>query len=182
MPAESYVVPLKRAYEKPRTRRSNVAVKEIFDFLYKHTRRKKEDIVITNEVNEFVWKRGIQKPPRKISISLKENSGKLYVFLKDSKQIVDFFNKKSPVKESKSIKEKVLEMKENIQNPKSKETKEEVEDKKYKPIKEKDVSKKVEEKNVEQVDNTEKIKTADKKETNTNNVKETSDSKKEEKK
>lgn len=145
MPVDSYIVPLKRAYDKPRTRRSNVAVKEIFDFLYKHTRKKKESIVLSKEVNEYVWKRGIQKPPRKISISLKENSGKLYVFLKDSKQIVDFFNKKNPVKENKSIKEKVLEMKENIQSPKSKEKDEKkssnLENKKYKPIKEKDISK-----------------------------------------
>lgn len=117
MPAESYMVPLKRAYEKPRTRRSNVAVKEVYDFLYKHTRKKKEDIVITKEVNEFIWKRGIQKPPRRVAISIREKEGKVYVFLKDSKEIENFFNKAKVVKENKSIKDKVAEIKENIQNP-----------------------------------------------------------------
>lgn len=117
MPAESYMVPLKRAYEKPRTRRSNVAVKEIFDFLYKHTRKKKEDIVIAKEVNEFIWKRGIQKPPRRVAISIRMKDDKVYVFLKDSKEIENFFNKAKVVKESKSIKDKVAEIKENIQNP-----------------------------------------------------------------
>lgn len=119
MPAESYMVPLKRAYEKPRTRRSNVAVKEIFDFLYKHTRKRKEDIILSKEVNEFVWKRGIQKPPRRIPISIREQKGKIYVFLKDSKEIDAFFNKAKEIKDKKSIKEKVMEMKENMQNPKA---------------------------------------------------------------
>ncbi len=120
MPAESYMVPLKRAYEKPRTRRSNVAVKEIFDFLYKHTRKKKEDIIIAKEVNEFIWKRGIQKPPRRVAISIRMKDDKVYVFLKDSKEIENFFNKAKVVKENKSIKDKVAEIKENIQNPTTK--------------------------------------------------------------
>ena len=107
MPAESYMVPLKRAYDKPRTRRSNVAVKEIFDFLWKHTRKRKEDIILSKEVNEFVWKRGIQKPPRKIPISIRIKKDKVYVFLKDSKEIAKFLNKDKEVKAKKSIKETV---------------------------------------------------------------------------
>jgi large subunit ribosomal protein L31e len=117
MPAESYMVPLKRAYDKPRTRRSNVAVKEIFDFLWKHTRKRKEDIVLSKEVNEFVWKRGIQKPPRKIPISIKIEKDKVYVFLKDSAEIAKFLNKDKKVKAKKSIKETVMDLKDNMQNP-----------------------------------------------------------------
>lgn len=117
MPAESYIVPLKRAYDKPRTRRSNVAIKEVFDFLYKHTRKSKENIILSKEVNEYVWNRGIQKPPRKMAISIREKDGKVYVFLKDSKEIANFLNKDKEIKEKKSLKEKVAEMKENIQNP-----------------------------------------------------------------
>lgn len=125
MPVDSYIVPLKRAYDKPRTRRSNVAVKEIFDFLYKHTRKKKESIVLSKEVNEYVWKRGIQKPPRKIAISLREDKGKIYVFLKDSKEIENFLNRDKQVEKKQSIKEKVLEMKESMQNPKTDKSKKE---------------------------------------------------------
>jgi len=117
MPAESYIVPLQRAYEKPRTRRSNVAVKEVFDFLFKHTRKKKEDIVIAKEVNEYIWKRGIEKPPRRVAISIRQKDNKVYVFLKDSKEIENFLNKDKVVKEKKSIKQTVTEIKENIQNP-----------------------------------------------------------------
>ena len=117
MPAESYIVPLQRAYEKPRTRRSNVAVKEVFDFLFKHTRKKKEDIIIAKEVNEYIWKRGIEKPPRKVAISIRQKDNKVYVFLKDSKEIDNFLNKDKVVKEKKSIKQTVTEIKENIQNP-----------------------------------------------------------------
>ena len=33
---------------------------------------KSEDILIDKEVNEYIWSRGIQKPPRKISVRLKK--------------------------------------------------------------------------------------------------------------
>ncbi len=159
MPAENYMVPLKRAYDKPRTRRSNVAVKEIFDFLYKHTRKRKENIVLSKEVNEFVWKRGIQKPPRKIPISIREEGGKVYVFLKDSKEIQKFLNRDKETKEKKSIKEKVLEMKENIQNPKT-----DKKEKKKDTSQVKETSKKLENKKIEKVETTnKKVETTDKK-------------------
>lgn len=107
MPSENYVIPLKKVYDdNPRSRRANKAIAEIFNFIKKHTRMEKKDVIISKEVNEYIWKRGIQKPPRKIAISLKIDSGKAYVFLKDSKEYKEFG--KAPVqKEKPKLKEAV---------------------------------------------------------------------------
>lgn len=109
MPSESYVIPLRKVYDnKPRSRRANNAITEIFNFLKKHTRLEKKDVIIAKEVNEAIWKNSIQNPPRKIAISLKIDSGKAYVFLKDSKEFKEFG--KTP-----EIKEKPKLNKESVQ-------------------------------------------------------------------
>ena len=108
MPSENYVIPLKRVYDyKPRTRRANNAIAEIFSFLKKHTRMEKKDVIISKEVNEYIWKNSIQNPPRKIAISLKIDSGKAYVFLKDSKEFKDFGKATPEPKEKPKFKEAV---------------------------------------------------------------------------
>ncbi len=91
MPSENYIIPLNKVYDnKPRTRRANHAITEIFNFLKKHTRMEKKDVIISKEVNEYIWKNSIQNPPRKIAVSIKIDSGKVYVFLKGSKGFKEF--------------------------------------------------------------------------------------------
>jgi len=122
MPAENYVIPLQKAYDKPRTRRANVAMRLVFDFLYKHTRKTKEDVIISKDVNEFIWSRSIQKPPRRMPVTIKIEKGKVYVFLKDSKEIQKFLTRDTE-KPKKSIKEQVMGIKDSIQNPGQPDTK-----------------------------------------------------------
>ncbi|MHA2503001.1 MAG: 50S ribosomal protein L31e [Candidatus Kariarchaeaceae archaeon] len=50
----------------PRTKRAQRAVKMVRDFVMKHM--KVEDVWISQDVNEEIFKRGMQKPPRKITI------------------------------------------------------------------------------------------------------------------
>ncbi|NHJ02193.1 MAG: 50S ribosomal protein L31e [Candidatus Heimdallarchaeota archaeon] len=50
----------------PRTKRTPRAMRHLRAFIKRHLRC--EDIIIDSEVNEFMWSRGIQKPPRKIRI------------------------------------------------------------------------------------------------------------------
>ncbi|MFA5746107.1 MAG: 50S ribosomal protein L31e [archaeon] len=103
MPSESYIIPLKKVYDnKPRTRRANHAITEIFNFMRKHTRMEPKDVIISKEVNEVIWKNSIQNPPRKVAVSIKIDSGKCYVFLKDSKEFKEFG--KAPVEKEKKPK------------------------------------------------------------------------------
>jgi len=104
MPSDNYVIPLTKAYDdKPRTKRAKYSVRMIFDFLYKHTRKEKKDIIVTEEVNNFIWKNSIQNPPRKVAVTLKKKDDKYYVFLKDSENSKKF----SAEKEVKKVKETV---------------------------------------------------------------------------
>jgi len=61
-----YVIPLRDVKKAPRWKRSPKAMKEIRAFLAKHM--KSEDIKIDASINEKIWERGSEKPPRKIRV------------------------------------------------------------------------------------------------------------------
>ena len=106
MPKDNYIISLKGVYDnKPRTRRANYAIREIYRFLKKHTRKNKDSIIISTEVNNFIWKNSIQRPPRKIEISLKFKDNEVFVFLKDSQNFKDF-GKSEKTKDAKDSKAK----------------------------------------------------------------------------
>ncbi len=64
-----YTIPLRKAYRAPRPRRSEKAIKVIREFLERHT--KPSVLKIDPSINEEVWKRGIEKPPRRIKVTVK---------------------------------------------------------------------------------------------------------------
>lgn len=70
MPSEPghyvYVVPLSRVYWGRRTNRADRAVRLIRRFVERHA--KVDRVIITNEVNEYVWSRGREKPPRRVKV------------------------------------------------------------------------------------------------------------------
>ena len=71
-----YTVPLRKAYwTGSRLRRSNKAVRILREFVERHM--KPEELLIQPEVNERIWSRGIQKPPRRIRIRATKNSDNL---------------------------------------------------------------------------------------------------------
>jgi large subunit ribosomal protein L31e len=88
-----YTIPLGKAWVRPRKKRAPRAMRIIKDFVTKHMkmdmRAEVEEeqgemprLVITNEVNEKVWSRSIEKPPRKIRVRVaKDNEGNVTVFL-----------------------------------------------------------------------------------------------------
>jgi large subunit ribosomal protein L31e len=63
-----YTIPLRNASLAPRGKRANRAVKEIKIFLARHMKSEMDKIWIDNPVNEAVWARGIQKPPRRLRV------------------------------------------------------------------------------------------------------------------
>lgn len=71
-----YTVPLRKAYwTGTRLRRSNRAVRVLREFVERHM--KPEELLIQPEVNERIWARGIQKPPRRVRIRATKNSDNL---------------------------------------------------------------------------------------------------------
>ena len=67
----TYMVPLGRAFEAPRYRRSKVAMRIIREFATRHM--KATEVSIAEEVNEQIWSRGIKSPPRRIRLDMERD-------------------------------------------------------------------------------------------------------------
>ena len=77
-----YTVPLSKAWIRPRKKRAPRAIRMIREFIRRHMKVDDNSIRITNEVNEKIWSKGIQKPPRRIRIkALKDKDGLVTVHL-----------------------------------------------------------------------------------------------------
>lgn len=88
-----YTVPLGKARIVPPNKRTSRAVRMVRIFITKHMKleaRKEGEaeeeepkkLIISNEVNERMWKRGIEKPPRKIRVrAAKDKEGNVTVYL-----------------------------------------------------------------------------------------------------
>jgi large subunit ribosomal protein L31e len=89
-----YTISLGKAWLMPPNKRAPKAMRIIKDFVKRHmkleARREGAEeeesetkrLIISNEVNEKVWSRGIEKPPRKIRIrATKDKDGNVTVYL-----------------------------------------------------------------------------------------------------
>jgi len=90
-----YTIPLSKAWIVPPNKRAPKAMRIIKAFVTKHMKleaRREEvyeegeeeprTLIINNEVNERIWMRGIEKPPRRVRIrAAKDKEGNITVFL-----------------------------------------------------------------------------------------------------
>ncbi len=89
-----YTIPLSKAWIMPANKRAPRAMRMIRSFITKHMKlearlegeeeeaEEPRKLVISNEVNERVWGRGIEKPPRKIRVrAAKDKEGNVTVYL-----------------------------------------------------------------------------------------------------
>jgi large subunit ribosomal protein L31e len=85
-----YTIPLRKAWISQRKKRAPRAARIVRSFVLKHMKvrteaeeeEEEEKLVIDNEVNEKLWSRGIEKPPRKIRVRVvKDKEGVVTVLL-----------------------------------------------------------------------------------------------------
>ena len=86
-----YTIPLSRAWISSHQKRAPRAIRLVKNFIQRHMKVKEETleegeegerVVISNEVNERIWSRGIQKPPRKIRVrAAKDKEGTITIYL-----------------------------------------------------------------------------------------------------
>ncbi|MEM2691047.1 MAG: 50S ribosomal protein L31e [Candidatus Bathyarchaeia archaeon] len=88
-----YTIPLGKAWIVPPNKRAPKAIRIIRDFIKRHmkleAKRGNEEeeetprrVIISSEVNEKIWSRGIEKPPRKIRVrAAKDKEGNVTVYL-----------------------------------------------------------------------------------------------------
>jgi large subunit ribosomal protein L31e len=75
-----YTIPLRHAWVvTPRGKRAPRAVRDVRAYVSRHM--KSEEVSISDEINSAVWSRGINKPPRKITVrAVKDKEGKVIVY------------------------------------------------------------------------------------------------------
>lgn len=66
-----YTVPLRDAWKASRKRRAERAINLLRGFAARHMRSDK--VRISEEVNELIWERSIQKPPRRIKVLMEKD-------------------------------------------------------------------------------------------------------------
>ena len=85
-----YTIPLRNAWISSRKKRAPKAGRIVKAFVIKHMKvrteayddEEAEKLVIDNEVNEKLWSRGIEKPPRKIKVRvIKDKEGVVTVLI-----------------------------------------------------------------------------------------------------
>ena len=88
-----YTIPLAKARVRPPKKRAPRAIQLIREYITKHMKiemKVEEDeeegelpkLIISSEVNEKIWDKGIEKPPRKIRVrAAKDSDGNVTVYL-----------------------------------------------------------------------------------------------------
>ena len=78
-------IPLRAAKNAPRSRRAPRAIKEVKDSVARHMKADSDKIWIDAALNERIWERGIQKPPRKVTVkAVKFDDGLVEVSLAET--------------------------------------------------------------------------------------------------
>ncbi|MCP4647672.1 MAG: 50S ribosomal protein L31e [bacterium] len=117
-----YVIPLRAAYNtSPRTKRSRKAVKIVRGFICRHMKAEEADVAISEGVNSLIWKRGIQKPPRKIKVRAVKSGDRVVVSLLDEKVEEKKLETPKPKKEEAKPEEKKAEAAPVKEEPKKEE-------------------------------------------------------------
>lgn len=78
-----YTIPLRRAWVAPFPERTPKAIRILKSFLRRHL--KTDDFKIDESLNKLIWKRGIEKPPRKVRVKVVEEDGVYVVYPLEAK-------------------------------------------------------------------------------------------------
>ncbi len=78
-----YTIPIYKVYWGRRTNRAARAIKLVRRFIARHFGVDEKDVVIHNNVNEYIWSRSIEKPPRRVTVKAikDQETGKVKVVL-----------------------------------------------------------------------------------------------------
>lgn len=140
MPEEKiFTIPLREAFEKERTHRAKIASEIVKEFLMKHM--KSENVKIGKSINENVWSRGIQKPPRRVRVHALKEGDIVYAELLGTEIKTPSVEEVKKKKEKEEEKEKKI--KEERKERRKKTLKEEIEEEagKKKEVKEEKIEK-----------------------------------------
>jgi len=138
-----YIIPLRKRFNKvPRYKRTNKAVKTVKEFLVRHMKvydRDLKKIKIDQYLNEFLWFRGIRKPPAKVKVRVSRDGENVRVYLADMPDKIKFKKERLERREQKAI--EFIDKKKASQQTLAQKAKEKLEDKVERPEEEKEEEK-----------------------------------------
>ncbi len=107
MEERAYTIPLRAVYNRAaRRERAKRAMKHIREFIARHMHAEEENVKIHTSVNEVVWQRGIEKPPRKIKVVAVKEGETVWVYTPEARAEVAKTEKKRKIAVRKKTAEK----------------------------------------------------------------------------
>lgn len=118
-----YNVPLRKEFQKvPRWKKTKKAVFALRSFLERHM--KSDDVKLSKELNEKLWKNGIKNPPHHVKVSVsRDDKGTVRAELFGSKKVEKKEEKKSAKKKETKKETKPVEKKEKVKEASTEENK-----------------------------------------------------------
>lgn len=65
-----YTIPLRKVWSVPRTQRAPRAIRAVREFVGQHMKARTEDVWVDPRLNEILWARGREKPPRRVQVKV----------------------------------------------------------------------------------------------------------------
>ncbi len=82
---KDFIVGLQELYNYPKPKRAKKGIMVLKRFIFKHFRIAEDNVLISNNLNEFLWHKGRENVPRKARIKVVVSKGKANLFLKGEK-------------------------------------------------------------------------------------------------
>ena len=77
----TYMLPFQKVWRMPRQARAPKAARMLREYVQRHMKVKVEEVLISNEVNEQIWAKGITNPPRRLRVRMvKDKEGMVTVY------------------------------------------------------------------------------------------------------
>ncbi len=112
MEERAYTIPLRVVYNRAaRKERAKRAMKHIREFIARHMHVEPENVKIHTSVNEVVWQRGIEKPPRKVKVVAVKDGETVWVYTPEARAEIEKAEKKA----KRAVRKKAEEKKEERQ-------------------------------------------------------------------
>lgn len=113
-----YTVPLGKAYDHVRTRRTPKAVKLLRQFVSRHMKTELDNVLLSNKVNSYLWEHSIQRPPRRVKVRVIKIAGLTKIYLPEEET-----DEERKAKSDKEIKEQAEKLKKEAEKKKKEEPK-----------------------------------------------------------
>ncbi len=77
----TYMLPFQKVWRMPRQARAPKAARMLREYVQQHMKVKVDEVLISNEVNEQIWAKGITNPPRRLRVRMvKDKEGMVTVY------------------------------------------------------------------------------------------------------